>query len=38
MSKELSPSELGKILYDLAGGSANVESAYNCMTRFVECN
>ena len=33
MSKELNSSELGKILYDLAGGSANVESAYNCMTR-----
>ena len=33
MSKELSPSELGKSLYDLAGVAANVESAYNCMTR-----
>ena len=33
MSKELNSSELGKILYDLAGGPANVKSAYNCMTR-----
>ncbi|WP_029542804.1 PTS transporter subunit EIIC [Selenomonas sp. AB3002] len=33
MNKNLSNSELAKILYDLAGGPANVESAYNCMTR-----